>query len=206
LPYPCVLIEDHWDVARGDGEVGQHDGKDLLDRTVTFENGQQWKDVEIVLTDKRTELTLQVADEQGAPTRDYVALVFSTDKTRWELNPSRYVRPYVPLVSSAGSAGLGSTTTSFSVIGGVAGSTFTTSATTVVPSPGGSTAKPGTITGMPAGDYYVVALDDIDGESVRDPDLLEQLSRGASRVTLNEAMPTQVSLRRVKLASVVGAR
>ncbi len=182
-----------------------HDGKDLFDRPMTFDS-QQWKDVEIVLTDKRTELTLQVADEQGAPTRDYVALVFSTDKTRWELNPSRYVRPYVPLVSSAGSAGLGSTTTSFSVIGGVAGSTFTTSATTVVPSSGGSAAKPDTLVGMPAGEYYVVALDDIDGESLRDPDLLEQLSRGASRVTLNEAMPTQVSLRRVKLASVVGAR
>jgi hypothetical protein len=59
---------------------------------------------------------------------------------------------------------------------------------------------------MPAGEYYIVALDDIDSESVRDPDLLEQLSRGASRVTLNEAMPTQVSLRRVKLASVTGGR
>ena len=184
-----------------------HDGKDLFDRAVTFDPGQQWKDVEIIFTDKRTELTLQVADDRGNATLDYVALVFSTDKTRWEPNGSRYIRPYVPpQVSPAGPGGPGSTTTTVSIIGGVTGSTFTTSATTVVPSPGGSTAKPGTITGMPAGDYYVVALDDIDGESVRDPDLLEQLSRGASRVTLNEAMPAQVSLRRVKLASVTAGR
>ena len=71
-----------------------HDGKDLLDRPVTFETGQQWKDVEIVLTDKRTELTLQVADDQGAPTRDYVALVFSADKTRWE-DPGLQIRTAV---------------------------------------------------------------------------------------------------------------
>jgi uncharacterized protein (DUF2141 family) len=184
-----------------------HDGKDLFDRAVTFDPGQQWKDVEIIFTDKHTELTLQVADDQGNTTLDYVALVFSTDKTRWEPNGSRYIRPYVPpQVSPAGPGGPGSTTTTVSIIGGVTGSTFTTSATTVVPSLGGSTANPGTITGLPAGDYYVVALDDIDGESVRDPDLLEQLSRGASRVTLNEAMPAQVSLRRVKLASVTAGR
>ena len=68
-----------------------HDGKDLLDRSVQFDNGQQWKDVEIIFTDKRTELTLQVADEQGTTTREYVGLVFSTDKTRWD--PTGPVRP-----------------------------------------------------------------------------------------------------------------
>jgi hypothetical protein len=51
-----------------------------------------------------------------------------------------------------------------------------------------------------------VALDDIDGESARDPDTLEQLSRGASRVTLAEGMPIQASVRRVKLASVTAGR
>jgi Carboxypeptidase regulatory-like domain len=193
-----------------------HDGKDLLDRPVTFETGQQWKDVEIILTDKRTELTLQVADDQGNATHDYVTLVFSADKTRWDVPGSRYIRPYVPQpISSAAFTGPAGASVALGVIGGAAGGvsggvtvtggTFTASSTMVMQAPGGLPARPDTIMGMPPGDYYVVALDDIDGESARDPDTLEQLSRGASRVTLTEGMPIQASVRRVKLASVVGS-
>ena len=67
---------------------------DLLDGPTTFENGQQLRDIEVILTDKRTELTLQVSDDSGRPTRDYVALVFSVDRERWRAG-SRYVRTYV---------------------------------------------------------------------------------------------------------------
>ena len=56
---------------------------DLLDTPITFENGQQLRDIEVILTDKRTELTLQVSDDSGRPTREYVALVFSVDRERW---------------------------------------------------------------------------------------------------------------------------
>jgi hypothetical protein len=89
--------------------------------------------------------------------------------------------------------------------GGVS-STTVVSMPTTFQLPAGSAQKPGTVTGMPAGEYYVVAIDDIDGESVRDPDTLDQLSRGASRVTLTEGMPVQTSLRRVKLANLVQGR
>ena len=78
--------------------------------------------------------------------------------------------------------------------------------TTPMQAPGGSAARPDTIMGMPAGEYYAVAIDDIDGESMRDPDVLDQLSRVATRVTLIEGSPAQLSLRRVKLASVVTPR
>ena len=45
-----------------------------------------------------------------------------------------------------------------------------------------------------------IAVDDIDSELWRDPDYLEQLSRGATRVTLADGAPADVNLRRVKLA------
>jgi hypothetical protein len=69
--------------------------------------------------------------------------------------------------------------------------------------PGGSTARKETISAMPPGDYYVVALDDIDGESTRDPDLLQQLARSATRVSVNDTTPADVSLRRLKLSEIV---
>src|SRR5439155_14512839 len=74
-----------------------HNGKDLLDQPVTFTPGQQLRDVEVVMTDKRTELNFHVTDEQGTPTREYVGLLFTVDKTRWTNTTGRYVRTlYVP--------------------------------------------------------------------------------------------------------------
>jgi hypothetical protein len=159
---------------------------------VTF-GAEPWKDLEIVLTDKRTELTMQVADEQGNTTRDYVALVFSTDKARWSPNGSRYVRPYVPPpIAAGGSPAFGAVLNSSDAV--------------VAVTPGGSNARPDTLNGMPPGDYYVVALDDIDGDSVRDLDVLEQLSRRAARMALADGAPAQINLRRTKLAAIVSAR
>lgn len=57
--------------------------------------GQRFSDVQVVFTDRRTELTLGIAGEDGQPTRDYVAIVFSTDKERWS-QPFRFLRTYVP--------------------------------------------------------------------------------------------------------------
>ena len=64
--------------------------------------------------------------------------------------------------------------------------------------PGGTNSRQELITNMPAGEYFVVALDDIDMESTRDPETLEQLSRGATRVRLAEGTPADVNLRRVQ--------
>jgi len=159
-----------------------YDGKDLLDRTLQFDNGQQLRDVQIVFTDKRTELTLQVADEEGNATREYVGIVFTTDKTRWDQNTGRCIRPFVPQPPPPNGA----------------------------PSPvsltGSLPPRTDTVVSVPAGEYYAVAIDDIDAESMRDPDVLEQLSRVATRVALIDGSPAQLSLRRVKLASVVAGR
>jgi hypothetical protein len=52
------------------------------------------------------------------------------------------------------------------------------------------------VAGMPAGDYYAIAVDDLDAEGFRDPEVLEQLSRGATRVTLADSVPAELTLRR----------
>jgi hypothetical protein len=170
-----------------------HGGVDLMDRPVTF-NSEQWRNVQVVLTDKRTELDVQVTDPNGNATREYVALVFSVDKTRWDPNFSRYMRSFVPSVLSARVNPVGAGTAAGS---SSAALTFT---------PVAANASKDSVNGLPAGDYYVVALDDIDADGWRDPDVLEQLSRAASRITISEAAPAEIRLRQLKLATIVGGR
>ena len=55
------------------------------------------------------------------------------------------------------------------------------------------------IFGLAPGDYFVVAVDDLEVEAARDPDTLEQLSRGATRVTIADGDPVEINLRRIKL-------
>jgi hypothetical protein len=157
--------------------------KDVTDVPITFASGQRLKDFTVVLTDKRTDLNLHVVDEQSAPTREYVVLAFTVDKSKWiessagMMGGGRYIRTYVPPPDRP-----------------VADS---------LPRPGMTAAPPAmkqSIGGLPAGDYFVVAIDDIETEAQRDPDTLEQLARSATRVTLAAGEPVDVSLRRVKLA------
>ena len=196
-----------------------HDGKDLLDQPISFTAGQAMRDVEVILTDKRTELTLHVADEHGNQTREYVALMFSADKARWTEN-SRYLRTYMPpseqmpaLSGQLGAGGVMSVSTSANgvvVTSRMVADTVSEGVTSAprpsgqpAVAPGGSTARKETISAMPPGDYFVVALDDIEGESTRDFELLQQLARGATRVRVSDTVPADVSLRRLKLSDIV---
>jgi Carboxypeptidase regulatory-like domain len=166
-----------------------YDGKDLTDQTLEFASGQRMKDLVVLFTDKRTELNLHVVDERGAATRDFVALAFSTDKARWGpdnagfMSGSRYTRTYVVPPARAETVAAG-----VSRLGMTA------------PRANAGRAPRDAMTGLPAGEYYVIAVDDLEPESTRDTELLEQLSRGAIRVTLAEGEPADVNLRVIKLA------
>jgi Carboxypeptidase regulatory-like domain len=182
-------------VARVDSSLGRLTVKavmindvDLMDQPVTFESGQQLRNVQVIVTDKRTDLTFQVADDRGQPTREYVALVFSTDKARWVEN-SRYIRPFVPAPPPPEQA---LDVTELGAVGGA----FAAPPAAIRDS----------VTGLPPGDYYVVALDDLESEAVRDPAVLDSLSRPATRITLTDSAPAEVSLRLVKLADLAGGR
>ena len=66
---------------------------DRMDQPATFQSGQQLRNVEVIVTDKQTDLAFHVTDAQGQLTLEYVALVFSIDKARW-FESSRYIQTF----------------------------------------------------------------------------------------------------------------
>lgn len=180
---------------------------DLLDRPVEITNQQHVRDVPIVITTKRGTVSAEVTDDQGSPTEEYVLVAFSTDKNRWLL--SRYLGTAVKATASQtqGRPPTGSVSVSAQLnstnLGGI-----------VTPGPGimGS-ADPnfqsrlrGVINWLPPGDYYVVALDDIGVEDVRDPAYLEQLVGHATRTTVRENEAQALQLHRLKAPPSVTPR
>ena len=71
-------------------------GVDVTDRALPFGEPQQsLSNVEVVLTDRLTELTGRVTDGRGDATSNYTLLVFPTDRDRWYPG-SRFFRRGVP--------------------------------------------------------------------------------------------------------------
>jgi len=175
-------------------------GDNLLDKTITFEQGQQYSNVQIVVTDRRPEMEFHVSGDDGQPTREYVAIVFPSDKARWK-EIARYVRTVVPLpMPSMGVNRVGATprpniqvSTSLEVTGGVS-----SGITTVQRGTG-----PPRLSGIAPGEYYVIAVDDIDQEDSRDPGILERLTSSAVRVVVPDEGLVEVPLQRVKLSDLV---
>jgi hypothetical protein len=67
-------------------------GVDVTDMPVKFGTpDQSVDDVQIVLTNRVTELTAAIVDANGQPTRDFVLLIFPQDRERW-YSGSRYFR------------------------------------------------------------------------------------------------------------------
>jgi hypothetical protein len=164
-----------------------HEGENLLNRTVTFEPGQHLRDVQILFTDRKTELTFHVADEHGVTTPEYVALVFPADKSLW-VQPGR-VRTFVPPSVDM-------------MLHGGAVAPEANPPRVPMPAP----MRPEAMSGLPAGEYYVAAVDDIEGELARDPFVLERLAPNAVKVTLWEGVVVEAALRRVSLADVLARR
>jgi hypothetical protein len=154
-------------------------GEDLLPGPVTFEPGQKLNNVQVVVTELRTSMTFHVADDSGQPTREFVALVFATEKSRWTDGP--HVRTYTPPPPASGGAAL------------TARPGGPQTATPMMPP-----VRPQTLGALAPGEYYVVAVDDIETEDVRDTDVLERLIPSAVRVMVAEGSTTEVALRRVK--------
>jgi hypothetical protein len=180
-------------------------GQNLMEELVTFETGQQYTNVQVVVTDKRTQMDLHVSGDDGQPTREYVALAFPLDKAKW--NPQlRRVRTYTPPPPPTQMPSRVS-----SPPGTVAGATLTP----IGPGSGGIVSgsmvgpmnmmmsQQERITGLPPGEYYVIAIDDIEGEDSQDPAVLERLTSSAIRVVLTDDAPIEVPLRRFNLADVV---
>lgn len=149
---------------------------DILDRPVRFDSGQDMRDVRVVVSDRRTQLDVRVTDENGVPTREYVALFFSVDPARWHPT-SRFIRSFQPSTRPSGPA------QPAAVIGT-------------------SRATPDRLNDLPRGDYFAIALDDLPAEAVRNPETLAQLAKSASRLNVTAGTDGSVTLARVSFADV----
>jgi hypothetical protein len=164
-----------------------HQGEDLLDRSVTFKSGQQYRDVQVVFTDRRSEIVFRVSAEGGQTTREYVAIVFPADPTRWSAPPgSSAARAFVP--PQAGMA----------VMETPASAAAPTARAPVIPPP-----RREALSGLRPGEYLAVAVDNMEYEDMRDPAVLKKLAAVASPITLGDGVTIEVPLRRMSFADPI---
>lgn len=152
-------------------------GRNLMDEPFTFEPGQHYGDVQIVVTDKRNEILLRVSDDAGQVTREFVAIAFSTDKSKWT-QFQRYIHTFATTAPAPPAANRPNSP------------------------PVGPAGLP-RMTGLPAGEYYIIAVDDIAYDDATDPVILEKLALIASRIVVNDEGPVEANLQRQALADVV---
>ena len=153
------------------------DGREVLDENVWFEPGRHYENVRIVMTDRRSQVRVRVSEADGAPTGEYAAVVFPVQRERWR-SPDRYISAAAPLPPSF----LGKT------------------------DPSGTGGEPGRslrFIGLPSGDYYLIAVDDIEYTATRDSAVLEMLARKATRVTIPDRDLIEVPLQRYLLSEVI---
>jgi hypothetical protein len=160
-------------------------GEDIADAPVTFEPGQQFRSVQVVVTDRRSELSFHVTDDKGDPTREYVIVAFPIEKTQW-----RAARIFV-----------GPPPQSMVPPGGRPPATARVPGATAMMAP-----RREAMPGLHAGQYFVIAVDDLEPDDYRDPGVLDRLRSSATRVTLAEGATVDVPLRRVSFADLMASR
>lgn len=208
-------------------------GEDITNRAVDFTNAAASSDLEVTLTDRFTSLAFDVTAESG-PTRDFVALVFSVDRSQWGADGTVYTLT-PPLFSEFTGAGAATGRVVASSGAGAgpradvgAGARAGAAAGAGAGASGGAggaadAAAPiarrvmttfgqisGSFYGVPerdgprlssmselrAGDYFAVALDDLDEARLGTPAFFETLATIATRVTLADGERRTLTLRR----------
>lgn len=66
-------------------------GSDITDTPIDFKANDEITGLQVIVTDRVTEVNGKVTDDKGEPTRDYTVVVFPEDSGKWAY-PSRYVR------------------------------------------------------------------------------------------------------------------
>jgi hypothetical protein len=153
-------------------------GQNVVDSPVTFQPGQRLRNVQVVVTDRQSSMRFQVSDENGQTTREFVAVVFPVDKERWTNGGRTFMPPLSAIPDTRSTVAL----------------------------PGGvnlALTRPQTLGGFRTGDYYAIAVDDLEYEDVSDPSVLERLRSSASRVTITEGATVDVTLRRMNFAELM---
>jgi carboxypeptidase family protein len=72
-----------------------HEGRDITDTSVEMKSGEELTDVQVIVTNRVTDVSGQLADEKGAPLVDGTVLLFAEDSSKWS-EDSRWVRAVRP--------------------------------------------------------------------------------------------------------------
>ena len=72
------------------------EGQDVTDTGFDFKPGGAVTGIDIVVTNKATEINGTVTTSAGGPVKDYTAVVFAADQSKWVLPQSRYVTAVRP--------------------------------------------------------------------------------------------------------------
>jgi hypothetical protein len=85
-----ITVPDGWMVKHV-----RHDGRDITDEAIELRSGQQLTGVEIMITNRVTQIDGQVVDEKSAPVGDATVLLFPANADHWYEN-SRAIRATRP--------------------------------------------------------------------------------------------------------------
>jgi hypothetical protein len=85
-----ALAPDGWMV-----KTIRREGRDISEQPIDLASGETLSDVEVVVTNRVTTVTGQLADDRGAPLPNGTVIVFADDRARWGVG-SRFVRAVRP--------------------------------------------------------------------------------------------------------------
>ena len=85
-----VTLPDEWGL-----KAVLHDGRDIAEEPIELKSGEVLAGVQVILTNRVTVVTGQLADNQGAPLIDGTVIVFASNSERW-VEESRFVKATRP--------------------------------------------------------------------------------------------------------------
>ena len=129
-------------------------GQDITDTGAEFKAGETVSGLDIVLTNKLTQVTGTVTDNGNQPVKDYTVVVFSDDPQRWTAPQTRWVAGVRP--DQEGRYQLRN---------------------------------------LPAGSYYIVAVEYIEQGTWGDPQTLERLKASATTLSIDEGEKKTMDLK-----------
>lgn len=85
-----VTLPDGWMV-----KAILHDGRDVADTIFDLKSGEELSGLQVMISNKVTDVTGQLTDDKGAPLSDGTVIVFAADAEKWA-EDSRFVRSARP--------------------------------------------------------------------------------------------------------------
>jgi hypothetical protein len=84
------FVPDGWTV-----KAILHDGRDIVDTPMEMKSGETLTDVQVIVSNRVTSVSGQLADDKGAPLVDGTVIVFADEAAKWS-DDSRWVRAVRP--------------------------------------------------------------------------------------------------------------